>query len=108
MAPTSKQSGGAFVGMAAVARQVRWAVRSISLLSTKSPKPIRECRHEPRPALPQRQSRQARAPNPEHGVNLTQIHLIFRTKLDRARERALDQIEAVLHEPYPEIRLQDE
>ena len=36
------------------------------------------------------------------------IHLIFRTKLDRARERALDQIEAVLHEPYPEIRLQDE
>jgi hypothetical protein len=41
-------------------------------------------------------------------VDVTQIRLILRTELNRALERALHQIEAVLREPYPEIRPEDE
>jgi hypothetical protein len=35
-------------------------------------------------------------------VDLTQIDLILRIELDRVRERALDQIERVLREFYPD------
>jgi hypothetical protein len=37
-----------------------------------------------------------------------QIDLIIGTELDRARKDILDQINAVLREPYTEIRPQDE
>jgi hypothetical protein len=50
----------------------------------------------------------ARGVQDRTAVDLNQIDLIIRTELDRARKGILDQIDAVLREPYPEIRPQDE
>jgi hypothetical protein len=91
MAPISKQSGGAFLGMAAVAVQGRWAGRSISLSSSKPPKQIRECRrHERRcPRSRQREAALMHEPLPLRTATAADIprlqHVLHRDYETRSR-----------------------